>query len=131
MHHVLLSWEQGHSVEKGMKHSRTAEHLRCHSFSSWKCIILLSPITGGKSTSSSQPQQLIHHCRADHFISQKIIFFLQANPFIKLISDSSSFTGQIISSSTNNFLHLFSKQLDFSFNPSNIFFTGTYLQSSA
>jgi len=38
--------------------------------------------------------------------------YLQANPFIKL-SDSSSVTEQIISSSTNNFLHLFSKQSDF------------------
>ena len=71
MHQGLLSWEQGNSVEKGMKRSRTAEHPRCHSFPSCKCIILLSPITGGKSSSSSQ--QFIHHCRADHFISQKFI----------------------------------------------------------
>ena len=55
-----------------MKRSRTAEHhLRCHSFPSCNCIIILSPITGGQPSSSSQ--QLIHHCRADHFISQKLI----------------------------------------------------------
>ena len=71
MHQGLFSWEQGHSVEKGMKHSRTAEHPRCHYFPSCKCIILLSPITGGQSSSSSQ--QFIHHCQADHFISQKLI----------------------------------------------------------
>ena len=71
MHQGLLSWEQGHSFEKGVNCSRTAKHARCHSFPSCKCIILLSPITGGQSSSSSQ--QFIHHCWADHFISQKFI----------------------------------------------------------
>ena len=55
---------------------------------------------------------------------------LQVNPFIKL-SDSSSVTGPLILSSTNNLLHIFSKQSDFSFKPSNLIFTGTYLQASA
>ncbi len=71
MHQDLLSLVQGHSVEKGMKRRRTAEHPHCHSFPSCKCIILLSPITGGQSSSLSH--QLIHHCRADHFISYKLI----------------------------------------------------------
>ncbi len=71
MHQSLLSLEKRNSVEKGMKRSRIAENLRCHSFPSCKCIILFSPITGGQSSSSSQ--QFIHHCQADHFISQKFI----------------------------------------------------------
>ena len=71
MHQGLLSLEQGHSVEKGMKRSRAAEHTHCHSFPSCKCLILLNPIAGGQSSSSSQKK--IHHFRADHFISQKLI----------------------------------------------------------
>ncbi len=58
-----------------MKRNRSAEHLRCHSFPSCNCIILLSPITSGKSSSSSQ--QFIHHCWVDHFISQKFILYKQ------------------------------------------------------
>ena len=54
-----------------MQCSRTAEHLRCYSLPSCKCIILFSSITGGQSSSSSQ--QFIQNCRADNFISQKFI----------------------------------------------------------
>ena len=71
MHQDLLSLSKDILLKKGMKRSRSAEHLRCHSFPSCNCIILLSPITSGQSSSSSQ--QFIHHCWADRFISQKFI----------------------------------------------------------
>ncbi len=96
MHQGLLSWEKGHSVEKGMKCSKTAEHACCHSFPSCKCIILLSQITGGQSSSSSQ--QFIHHFRADHFISQKLILvyrqFLSSSSVIHPQSLDKSFHHQ-------------------------------------
>ena len=128
MHQGLLSWEQRHSVEKGMKCSRTAEHARCHSFPSCKCIILLSPITGGQSSSSSQ--QFIHHCRADHFISQKLILvyrqILSSSSVIHPRSLDKPFHHQPTISSIS-----FPSSRIFSFKPSNLIFTGTYLQASA
>ena len=124
MHQGLLSWEQGHSVEKGMKHSRTAEHPRCHSFPSCKCIILLSPITGGQSSSS--PQQFIHHCRADHFISQKLILVYR-----RILSSSSVIRPQSLDKSfiiNQQFTPSLSQAVGFFIQA---IFTGTYPQASA
>ncbi len=121
MHQGLLSLEHWHSVEKGIQCSRTAEHLCCYYLPSCKCIIIFSSITGGQSSSSSQ--QFIHHCWADHFISQKFIRvyrqILSSSSVIHFLSLGKSFRHQpTISSISFPSSHIFHLIPEISFSQS-------------